>query len=128
MKSTDDLKKDTNDYLKLNGGVTEYDMSINDISRNMIFAMKAEKGVCFLGKVNLYGEERKEEYKLTEYTGQKIYNFEYSFCLPCYDEELEKMIDNRDKAVYTGAITDSVLVSAIIDRVEKIGGINLFWA
>jgi len=128
MKSTDDLKKDTNDYLKLNGGVTEFDMSINDTSRNMIFTMKAEKGVCFLGKINLYGEERKEEYKLTEYIGQKIYNFEYSFCLPCYDEELEKMIDNRDKAVYTGTITDSVLISAIIDRVEKIGGINLFWA
>jgi hypothetical protein len=127
-KTLKELSKETINYLRLNEGTSEFDMSINDISRNVIAAMKAEFGNCFVGKINLYGEERKKGYKLVEYTGQIIYNFEYSFCLPCYDAELERMIDERDKAEYTCTADDYIRVNAITERIYALKGENLFWS
>ena len=128
MKTVKELSKETNDYLRANKGTSEFDMSINDISRQIVESMKNEKDVCFLGNINLYGEDRKKEFKLTEYTGQKIYNFDYSFCLPCYDAEAERMINERNKAPYTGTSDDSVRIEAITERIYSLGGKYLFWA
>lgn len=127
-KTLEQLSNDTFNYLHENQGVSEFDMSINDISRETIEAMKRENGVCFLGKINLYGKERESEYKLTEYTGQLICNFEYEFCLPCNDSELEKMINNRDKVEYEGTTKDYGRVIAITNRIHAVGGRNLFWS
>lgn len=124
-----ECSKKTTEYLVTHEGLTsEFDQSINDISRETIKAMKRESGVCYLGKINLYDDDRKKPYKLTEYTGQRIYNFEYCFCLPCYDEVIERMIEERDKAPYTGTAEDCRRVEAIADRVQQIGGKHLFWS
>lgn len=128
MKTLAELSKETTNYLAMNEGTSEFDMSINNISRTVIQAMKEEKGNCFLGKINLYGEEREKEYKLIEYTGQMVYNFEYAFCIPCYDTELERMINERNKAEYTGTKDDSIRVKKIMERINEIGGEYLFWA
>jgi hypothetical protein len=128
MQTVKELSNETNNYLRYNEGTSEFDMSINDISRATIAAMKNESGVCYVGKINLYDEERKKEYKLVEYTGQKVYNFEYAFCLPCYDAELERMINERDKATYTGSTADMIRVKAITERIYAVGGKYLFWA
>jgi hypothetical protein len=138
MKTVKELSRDTNEYIILNKGTSELDMSINDISRNIVDAMLKEKGICFVGKVNLYGEERKKDYKLCEYKRNInhidlkenqcnfVYNFEYDFCLPCYDKEIERMINERDKAPYS--TRDISLIKAITERIYEIGGKYLFWA
>jgi hypothetical protein len=118
----------TTKYLITHGGTSEFNKLINDVSRETIKAMKRECGTCYLGKINLYDNDRKKPYKLVKYTGQKIYNFEYCFCLPCYDEEVERMIEERDKAPYTGTAEDSRRVEAITERVQQIGGKHLFWS
>ena len=115
-------------YLIGNEGTSEFDKSINDISRETIKAMKRETGTCYLGKINLFGDERKTPYKLVNYTRQKIYNFEYCFCLPCYDKQIEQMIDERDKAPYTGTADDCKKVEAITNRVQQLNGKHLFWS
>jgi len=128
MKTISELKQETTQYLKENDWLTsEFDMSINDISRAKIEAMKKEYGSCWIGKINLYGEERNKP-KLTEWTGQKIYNFDCSFCIPCYDKELEDMIDKRDKSKYTGTKNDMAVIKQIGDRIDALNGLNLFWA
>lgn len=127
-KTLEQLSNDVFNYLSENEGVSEFDKSINDISRDTIIAMKEKHGVCFLGKINLYGEEREKDYKLVEFTGQKIYNFGFEFCLPCYDAELETMINDRDKSEYEGTGKDFKMVTAITERIYKIGGRNLFWS
>lgn len=127
-KTLKELSKETSSYLNFYQGTSEFDKSINDISREKIKAMKKEHGICFVGKFNLYGDERKKDYKLTEYTGQKIYNFEYTFCIPCHDSQIEKLITERDRAEYTGSRDDFKRIDMIMDRIEELGGLNLFWS
>ena len=142
QKNNPKLIKSTTNYLVANDGMTsEFDMSINDISRDKADAMYRENNrVCYLGKINLYGNERKKEFKLVKYTPEKkhetltedersfIYNFEFAFCLPVYDAELERMINDRDNAPYNGTSQDSVLVGKIMDRITVLKGVNLFWS
>ena len=126
-----ELDKETGEYLKLHwseGGTSEFDMSINDISRAKIEEASKIWPEVYLGKVNLYGDERQKTYEMVKYTGQKVYNFEYSFIVPVKDPELEKMIDNRDKSVYTGTSADYIMIKEIHAKMESIGGINLIWA
>lgn len=100
--SLHDLDIFTNEYLKLhrnNGGTSEFDTSINDISRAKIKRFKIEKGACFLGNINLYDKEREKlDVKLVPYEGQVIYNFEYAFILPCHDDEIIELKRNIIKA------------------------------
>lgn len=128
MTTLQQLSKETTAYLTFYEGTSEFDKSINDISRETITTMKKEYGTCFVGKINLYGDERKKDYKLTEYTGQKIYNFEYAFCIPCHDSKLEELITERDRAEYTGSKDDFKRIDKIMNRIEELKGVNLFWS
>lgn len=129
LKTLQQCRNETANYLVRNDCMTtEFDKSINDISRDTIAAMKNENGACFLGKINLYDDERKKPYTLVEYTGQKVYNFEYDFCLPCHDRQIETMIEERDKAPYTGTAGDRSLVEGIINRINELNGRNLIWS
>jgi hypothetical protein len=124
-----DLNKETYEYLKCNEGwPSEFDMSINDISRRMIQAVKDQYDQAWLGCVNLYEDDRKKEYNLTEYTGQKIYNFEYTFVVPCNDQGLVDLIVKRDRTPYTGTKDDRVLVDQIMGRIESLNGQHLIWS
>lgn len=85
-------------------------------------------GTAFIGDINIYknrqeiAEGKKSVY--TEYAGQKVYNGEYSFCLPAPDKELEQMIRNWN---FGGQSSDKPAADAIIDKISKAGGIHLIW-
>ena len=127
MSTVKELSNETGKYLAYYQGTSEFDKSINDISREMIKAMKNEHDTCFVGKINLYDDDNKD-YKLTEYTGQMIYNFEYAFCIPNHDSQLEQLITDRDRAPYTGTKDDFKRIDEIMNRIEELGGHNLFWS
>lgn len=122
------LQLDVINYLKINGTPTEFDMSINDISRDIIIAMNKEKEECWLGKINL-NDDKDKPFTLTKYIPGKteLYNFEYDFCLPVYDLVIEQMINDRDKAQYNDK-KDWERICAITDRMESLNGISLLWA
>lgn len=129
----DDLLKLASGYHyihRTNGGASEFDTSINDISRAMVHQFRKKHGQCFLGKINLYDQERKNpDVKLVPYDGQLIYNFEYGFVLPCHDEELIAMIKehNTEKEVPDpSAIMDRI--NKIFERIYALGGTALSWA
>lgn len=117
-------------YLQENEWQTsEFDNSINDISRLKIQTAFVSWGEVWLGKFNLYGDERKQEYKLVRYDeDMPIYNFSYSFILPRYDEIIEASIDARDKSEYKGAKIDMVAVDTIQTHINAEQGISLFWS
>ena len=129
MENLDVLNKKANEYhLKHynNGGASEFDMSINDISRQKIKAFKKQFGKCFLYKINIY---RHEEINIcTEYTEQKIYNFSADFCLSSKDETIIQMLEehNKPKEKFSSKITmDNI--EKIYDRVIVLKGILLSW-
>lgn len=123
------VKKKQNAYIAASGGVLglrENDETNNDMNREIIEAVKLGYGRAFLGSVNLYGEQRErvacgEESPLEEYTGQKLYNFCADFVVPNDDMELVAMIRG-----WNGA-GETELVGRIINRVQKLGGVNLIW-
>lgn len=130
-KSLETLESLTGKYLQVHwseGGTSEFDPSINDISRAKIDAARELWGACYLGKVNLYDDQRGKPYRLVEYTGQLVYNFEYSFVVPVNLRELCELIEERDRAPYTGTREDFTRIEEIHALIEKLGGTQLIWA
>jgi len=112
-------------YMRLhwdNGGSSEFDQSINDISRAKIKVFKKIHGKVFLSKVNHYDNE--PEGIMVEYTGQKVWNFEYDI-ITVYDQKLADLIrEYREKSlrdIYMAA-------EKIYARVGEIHGEVLQWS
>ena len=113
----------------MGGYPTEFDTEINDITVEkikMFAALNNNGSGCYLGKINRYSEDKGKPY-LVPYDGQRVFNFEYGFMLPVYDEKLAEMIRDREHAEYTGTKADFVLIEAIMGRIQELGGIHLFW-
>lgn len=113
-----------------NGGTSEFDLSINDISRARIEAFRRERGACFLGNINLQGRERDNpDYRFTPYTGQLVHNSEFTLALPIEDETLRALIVGHNRTCKTRDSHDSwQRIQQITARVQEIGGITLTWA
>lgn len=109
---------------KYNGGKSEFDHSINDISRARIAALQREKGACFLLRTRLRPEERTAGCRYTPYTGQTVYNFEFDMAVPVEDEELRCLVDAFNAAP---GHHNMQLFDWIHDRMLKIEGIALTW-
>ena len=126
-------RKKLNGYIGASGGplaLREADQTNNDYNRDLIRYFRMKHGQAFMGNVNYYDEKREQIVKgegsiYTEYTGQQVYNFEYSFVVPCQDVELENLIRrwNGDERLPKNPVD----VAAITDRVTKLGGIHLIW-
>lgn len=129
MSTLKQLKSESYDHIRSIGGylnLQESDGYNNGLNRKQIDAFKNEFGSAYLGKVNYYDDERQGIIKgtvsvLTEYTGQDIYTFSCSFCVPCRDAQLENSIRNWNKS------SSLATVDEIFDRVEELGGILLIW-
>ena len=124
------LKAETFEILKNSGGCPSelYDMELNTISCQAIvaYANIHKDETCYLGKINRYSEDKGKP-GLVPYVGQRVFNFEYSFMIPCYDAKLINLIMDRDESEYTGTKDDFFMVDAIMDRIQELNGINLFW-
>ena len=121
-----DLTVEYMDIHRDTGGTSELDYSINDISRAMVHSFYKKHGQCFLGKINLYDEDRKNlRVELVPYEGQLIYNFEYSFILPCYDEKIIGLIREHNTK-NSQEIMDRIV--QIIKRIYDLQGTSLVWS
>lgn len=131
--SMEELDKLSADYLyrhRDNGGTSEFDATINDISRATIHKLYEKYGKCFLGKYNLYDEDRKNlRAELVVYEGQPIYNFEFAFAVPENDEKLVELIreHNREKEVFN---SKEVMegIEKMTQRIAELKGTYLIWS
>lgn len=127
------LRKGSIEYFRkhyTNGGSSEFDTTINGISRAMIVAYHKKHGKCFLGKINDYDQYgANPQIVFTPYTGQKIYNFEYAFVIAEEDEELRRMLKehNTPKGKLDSKATME-LIEKIIARISDLGGEFLSWS
>lgn len=118
-KQTDQILYCARDARQLVCGIYEASDSLNNANRELILAMRSAYGKVFLGNINpgLEGETG-----LTEYTGQKLYNFCCDFCVPAYDEELVTLIRQWNTNHQT------MTLNGIYARIEKLDGSLLFWS
>lgn len=125
-----DLNKASTDYLRLhwnNGGTSEFDMRINDISREKIKAMEREYGEAWIVKVNRYYYNNTLAPALTPYTGQKIYNFDGAAVIPCYSQQLVQLIASYQQQPFNSKKTmDSI--KEIFELIYQLNGLILIWA
>lgn len=131
METLKELNTASSNYLRKhwdNGGTSEFDQSINYISREKIKAFKREKGSCWLVKINRYAEDKGKPY-LVEYTGQMVYNFEYAAIVKTKDEVLIKLLKkyNSPHKKYSGKRVMSQ-IKEITNRIADTGGVFLQWA
>jgi len=120
-----DIKKQENDIMFKNGKYTPIDImenigecnrSMNDLQRLKIDKFKQIKGKCFLGSFNKKSNNNNNV--LTEYTGQKIYNFDYDFIVSRKDDILIDLIENWRET------SNVKLLNIIQNRIEE----QLFWS
>jgi hypothetical protein len=128
-----ELEADTLNYMRKHrntGGASEFDTTINNISRAKIKAFNKLAGECWLLKINRYSEEEKAQPVLIKYKGQKIFNFGYSAAIPCYDQVIIDMLLDYEKPTdkpFNGKDTMSK-INAITKRIDELKGIFLFWS
>lgn len=109
------------------GWLGEDDQTINDASQELIAAYVERSGSCWLGLINPYTDDQKE---------QPIWRFDGGDSLPCtcaafvlpnYDQALNYLIKERIATPYEGTEADSILVAQIFDRIDEVGGSSLHW-
>lgn len=134
MSTLKELKQEEYKHVASMGGwleIPEADCTLNDLNRKQIAAFKNEYKSAYLGNVNYYDEKRKqivngETSIFTEYNGQLVYNFEYSFCVPEQDETLENMIRQWNGKLPNDEVYN--LIDKIQNRIDELGGINFIWS
>lgn len=111
------------------GGLpTEADDAVNNASRRVVDAVHAAHGQAWLGQINLYGEDRgMADRVLRRWDESPVLNFEAAFVVPGYDDELVRLIIERDVAPYTSMAADVPRVDAITQRIAELGGALLIW-
>lgn len=102
-------------YFTIWGRPTEVDMSINDLSRELVEVMAAAYPAVYLGNLTGSGS-------LVPYEGQLIHNFEYGLCVPVDDPMLKELLCRYSDR------PDMVTSDAIFTRLMALGGHYLAWA
>lgn len=129
----EELTRLSEEYLDLHiddGGASEFNSSINDISKATVHQFKVKYGNCFLGKLYLYGDQRKKlDVKLIPYEGQLIRKFEYDFVVPCNDPELVNLIRELNK-IHKDINSQDVIdrIVKVTARIVKLKGVMLTWS
>ena len=103
-----------------------YENPLNDLQRELVGACAHEWGEAWLGKVNLYQEDRGHPV-ICRWDGELVTNFGARFVLPSFDLVLERLIVARDAGPYRGSAVDYELVTEIHRRVAKLKGEFLIW-
>ena len=104
-------------------GVREADEILNDYNRRIIKAIKAEYGEAYLGNINYQMSDKSDiDMVYKEYVGQTLYNFCARFVVPYRDRVIEELVLDWRKNSSTKAL------DKLMDRIEEIGGYNLFWS
>ena len=123
-----DVHDRANAYFQAHGWSTsEFDMSINDLSREVVQRYKDTFGTCYLVKVNLRGEERGVRDQIAkEWDGGTVLNFAAEFVTPIITDEVIDLILQRDLEYLPK--DDFQRVEKIFDMLEDLGAMTLHWS
>ena len=114
MERIKEALADQERYLRCYGRPSEEDHALNDMNRDLIEAMNSYYGKVYVGSIN-------GDLVLAQYTGEKIYNFAYDFCVPHHDTELEDLLRQWKEE------HEVCQLEAIYARIRELDGHLLIW-
>ena len=101
----------------LNGGLTEIDQEINDLSQQLFKAFKKEYSEsAYLFRWYNNNDTYKNRLLVPICQVEKLYNFDFDFIIPCYNIDIENYLIEFRKT------KDTKLMENIINKVYEIGG------
>lgn len=122
IKTVSEVIQEQYEYLKKIGGVAELqeaDDRYNNLNQELIKSYANEYGEAWLGRINCCSKNKP---MFVKYIGQKIYNFDYDFCIPKSDEQLSELL-NR----WNNCSPCEKLLRYISNRIKELGGIEFLW-
>lgn len=129
MKTLKQLETATNQYLKDNwewGGTSEFDTSINDISRKKLYVFaKQNGGFCYVYKINPWNNELfYKRYSI----GESVYNFSWDIATARKNKTIINTISERNKPGKYDRNKNKQEIDTIYNELDKVNGINLIWS
>lgn len=126
------LKKGYGPYLRASSerlDLQKLDDALNNLSREILCAMKQAYGQVYLGVVNIRDDARREricagkESVLVKHAGQKLDNSCCEFAVPTKDEALEEII----REWISGTLLDPNPAGRITGRINELSGEYFYW-
>lgn len=127
-KLTEIARRETGLFNLYGGHIPEANAELNDLQREKIAAIYEGNGNAYIGKINYYSTDREAltvDTVFTEYTGQKVFNFDADFIVPVADRDLAEMIVQWNSGNPPVSLT---LINRICKRVTGLRGANLIWS
>lgn len=126
-QATSDISSQIDHYLALHGGMpTEFDMSVNDLSRDVIRRIDEVYGQCYLVNINLRGKQRGDRNAVatTYQTGDNwnAHNFCADYASPIVTDELRDLVLEWDLS------SNHDVLNGIIKHLDDLGAHPLIWA
>lgn len=121
------LSHEVTKQLNEQGCLNESDNNVNDASRDVIASMYEEHGSCWLGRINLYRDDPDQRVLVKYDPNETVLNFACSFVIPVYNKKLVELIEARHNTPYTTASNDYKLITAIMEHIETLDGVSIFW-
>ena len=122
------LKKAQNNiysFVKCHGGwlgVSEFDQGLNDLNRVVIDEFYSLYPDCWVGVINRYDKNKPI---MKKHGGDFVYNFQWVFIIPEFDQTLLSLIESYENTPYSSKLIKDI--DKIFNRIEELKGITFQW-
>jgi len=113
------------DFIRSHGGsfgVTEGDWELNDLNRSIITEYYNEYPDCWVGNINQYGKN-----VMQKYNGEMVHNFEWTFIISQYNQELKDLIVSYNAKEYSDCLTSLNMVFDKLSHDNSLNTIGFDW-
>ncbi len=105
----------------IEGGVDDIALHVDSLNHRMMQTIRDHYSKCYVGKISLGEPAEFQEY----HDNIGFADNGFTFAVPVQDQLLLEMLNEAQVDTKQGIINQ---MSAIIDQIDKIGGITMQWA
>ena len=120
-----EAKNDVHNFIQNHGGhwgVTEFDQGLNDLNRVVIDEFYSLYPDCWVGVINRYDKNKPI---MKKHGGDFVYNFQWVFIIPEFDQTLLSLIESYENTPYSSKLIKDI--DKIFNRIEELKGITFQW-
>lgn len=103
------------------GGVNDIALHVDSLNHRMMKTIRDHHSKCYVGEISLGKPTEFQEY----HNNMDFTDYGFTFAVPTQDQSLLEMLNEAQMDTEPGIINQ---LSAIVDQIDKIGGITMQWA